>query len=271
MVLRSEILQTLHASLPSGAAGYGTFRSRLRAIPREAARSLVLDFLQQYLDTGFDDDTWVALTGQGASPLIRTQQIRKIWDALVREDWAPESIERSLSTSDGIERWAWLPRWSLLSQDEDLMLWGFAPELLHAARSPRCPKRHMALSSVAHEVRDTTWGFVLGAPNVANPFERANELLPAARAAGADDLVRYLERLATYTKPGRVSEDEALQRALDVHRCYAPPPASIKVEKRGQSWHAQYSSERMYVRELLIDRHSGAMTAHEQFVPNPVG
>ena len=134
MVLRSEILQTLHASLPSGAAGYGTFRSRLRAIPREAARSLVLDFLQQYLDTGFDDDTWVALTGQGASPLIRTQQIRKIWDALVREDWAPESIERSLSTGDGIERWAWLPRWSLLSQDEDLMLWGFAPELLHAAR-----------------------------------------------------------------------------------------------------------------------------------------
>jgi hypothetical protein len=235
---RAEIFDLARAC---GDAGYETLRARLASLgpgtASEYAHALVSGFVDGTLD-------WPA----GA------RSFAAVWERLFEDGWAPFEIERLVRDAAAIARWVWLPRWLLLSQDEDLLLFGRAAELLDAVAVGAPPKRDYALGIVAHDIRDTAW-VALSNEGKPPPWDRARTLADHAERIGARELSAYLRRMASYGLVGRVDESGARARAVDVHRC--DPPPRYELARRGQSWEVTYPSGA----RLTIGRHDGAMRA----------
>lgn len=161
-----------------------------------------------------------------------------LWDALVEAElvrdvegmpkrWTPEAVRL----------WAYTNEWLLLSQDEDLMLMDdcIIHDLLTVAAESACPKRDYILHVVAHWARDAAFA-AAGTDRFSQVVTTVAEHGPAARAAGAAAMAEYFGRLGAYARPGRVSEQAALQRGLDLARCREPEAGSISVERDGTEW-----------------------------------
>ncbi len=82
-------------------------------------------------------------------------------------------------------------------------------------------------------------------------------LLPHARAAWADALVRYLERVASWATPRPVERDEAVDRCRGVNRCDEAASAEVALVDGAWVWSLPHSSQQGA--KVLIDRRTGAM------------
>ena len=162
-------------------------------------------------------------------------------------------------SDDEVRRWCWIEGWLCLDQDEDLMLMGDdnrVPLLEEAAGA--CPKRDYVLSIVAHDVRDQLHASLFAGPDAVRAcVARSASLLPHARAAGADGLVRYLERVASWATPRPVERAEAVDRCRGVHRCHEPASAEVALIDGAWVWSPPHAGQQGA--KVFIDRRTGAM------------
>jgi hypothetical protein len=168
-----------------------------------------------------------------------------------------------------VRRWCWADGWTLMSQDEDLLLMHDAymrPLLEEAAAG--CTKRGYALAIVAHHVRDALhaalWPRDEGAAGVVRAVDaalaRAADLAPLARSTQDAALVAYLERLVSYRRPHKVGWDEATARVLDVRRCHPDATTPVVLHQRGKTWIAELAQANIVAGALLhIDVGTGRM------------
>lgn len=224
-------------------------------MPGDAARALVDELLSRWIDGTLDV---VALTG--GAPL--EPAVHPVWDALHEDGLAPFEIERMPpSDIDWPTRWAWTPRWILLSEDQDLFLFGHGSELLRAAADPACPRRDIAISIAVHDVRDQAYAWATGQKPREDPFALATKLTPLARAAGATDATAYFGRLVGYTARGKVDHDAALARAFDLHRCHPPRRDDVEVKIAGDEWSVGYLERLRPSPAFFVHRKTGAIRA----------
>lgn len=235
----------------------------LRARPPAEATHLAKTLLRAYRHGALTPERWRQLTGRAPSdPHEIDDAIRHLWEALIRARVVTAHTDDSPSTSPALlRRWAWQPRWYLMSQDEDLLLMDDAlvPHLLDLARERRTPKRDYILEIVAHHARDTCTHAVWWAREIPETLTRVAAWAPAARSADAPDLAAYLERLGSYARPAPVDRDGALQRLLDLARCSPPQPREVALRAVAEGWTGSLKHSAGNKR-IRIDARTGAIT-----------
>lgn len=234
-----ETLCTVTDSTPVDTeSGLTQWVERLRARPDGAA--LATELLRAYRHGGLTRERWAALTGAPPRAAYEIDDaVRRLWDAFVAAGLAkPVSIEDIHGAAASVRRWAWQPRWILMSQDEDLLLMDDAlmPALLSAAAEPGVPRREYALGIVAHHARDTCAVAAWNGGDLTAALVRAASWAPQARAVGATTLAEYLERLGRHAIPAPTDRDGALQRVMDLERCVAPAPDEVTLREAPDGW-----------------------------------
>lgn len=227
---------------------------------RDVIEWLVREWIFGYLEP--------RLSGGVTHPDALRSLRRGLAAALSGPMWSSPGDARFPESQDEVRRWCWITGWVCLDQDEDLMLMdedNRVPLLEEAGAE--CPKRDYALSIVAHDVRDELHAALFKGPDaVRDCAARSASLLPHARAARAEGLVRYLERVALWSTPGPVDRDGAVDRCRGINRCYEA--ASADVTLVGDAWVWSPPDSARKETSVLIDRRTGAMWAE---VPKPAG
>lgn len=234
-------LAALTGKLPRGLAGWPALGAHLAAMAPAEARAVVKDMLDAWIWGGLDVGEWERMTGIAEAPLAH---IHVLWDRLVEIGLAPSHIDCGATVDDAVaRRWAWTPRWTLMEQDEDLLLFGSERALLGAV-GPGCPKSPYVIEVVTHAVRDAAHDTVtsLQPRGARNGLALAAELIPLAEARGMEELVAYLMRLDSYRKPSRVDRAGAIARGMDLHRCHPPHPDAMIVRAVGVQWHIRWTT-----------------------------
>ena len=195
-----------------------------------------------------------------ASQAIRTLLRRQLAAAITALGVDDMDVEWGPQVDDAIAaRWCWIKPWILTSQDEDLFLMSdhLVAALLGEA-SAGCPKRDYAIAIVQHHVRDQAHAALTRGPDaVRGRLAELATFTGPARAAGASDLVAYLERLASYARPQKLTELDAHARILDLWRCHAP--ATVELERQGSEWRACVDSHPQVERWICVDAKTGAL------------
>lgn len=219
-------------------SGVARWVERLRARPDGAA--LATGLLRAYRHGALTADRWAALTGAPPREAYEVDDaVRRLWDAFVAAGLAkPLSIEDIHGAPASVRRWAWQPRWILMSQDEDLLLMHdtLVPALLSAAAEPGVPRREYAISIVAHHARDACAVAAWNGGDLTAALLRAASWAPQARDVGATSLVEYLERLGRHAVSAPTDRDGALQRVMDLERCVAPSPDEVTLREAPDGW-----------------------------------
>jgi len=156
-------------------------------------------------------------------------------------------------------RWCWIMPWILCEQDEDLFLMAdhLVTPLLDEVRAD-CPKRSYAVGIVAHHVRDQAHAALGRGPDDArSKLRELARFIAPARAAGAEELAAYLERLERYAHPQKVTEADAGARVMDLWRCHAPP--HVALERRGDEWRACLDAHAGTERWIVVNAKTGAL------------
>lgn len=168
--------------------------------------------------------------------------------------------DRMHASTEDVRRWTWTREWTLLSQDEDLMVMEDAliPALLEEVGAG-CTKRAYVASIVAHHARDKAHGALgRGAAVLAESLACAGAWAELAQRAGALAEAEYMTRLAGYRSVRVVDADDVTQRVYDLRRCY-PDPARVPVVRAvGDRYQAQLV-ERPFQRTLHVERATGRM------------
>lgn len=167
-------------------------------------------------------------------------------DPLERERWADDETDA--------RRWCWAPGWSLMSQDEDLLLmrddWTVA---LLEEIGAGCTKRRYAEGIVEHHVRDSVHAALwTDEGSFRARLAWAGSIAEVARATGATRVAEYAARLASYAAHGRVKREDIEQRVLDLRRCHPNPALAPDVRIEGDLWIAREGSG-----ELVVQRDDG--------------
>jgi hypothetical protein len=257
-------LEAVVGGVPVGdAAGVARWVARLRELPGGEGAALATALLRSYRHGRLTPARRTALTGAPPTALTEIDDaVRRLWDAFATADLARGFSEDSTNDSFAmLRRWAWQPRWFLMSQDEDLLLMTphHVPMLFDIARDAAVPKRAYLLSIIAHHARDACAAAAWSGRGLPEALGAAEALAPRAREIAADALAEYLERLGSYARPARVDEAGALQRLLDLARCSAPPPDAVTLRRVAGGWLGlvKHSAGDKAVR---IDAATGAIT-----------
>ncbi|MCA9533015.1 MAG: hypothetical protein KC593_05030 [Myxococcales bacterium] len=166
---------------------------------------------------------------------------------------------------EDVRRWTWTPEWSLLSQDEDLMVMEDAliPVLFEEAGAG-CTKSDYVAGIAAHHARDQAHGALLRGPDaLAATLARAGEWSKLAFDAGASKEASYLTRLAGYRVPEQVGVEEVAQRVFDLRRCHADLRNTPTVRTVGDVYEALLV-ESPWRRTLHVERATGRMWATDE-------
>lgn len=246
----------------------GAWVERLQALPGDEGPQSARRLLRAYRHGALSPERWAELTG--APPRIASDiddAIRRLWDA-----FAAAGLTDPYRTEDHVgriraglaRRWAWQPRWSLMSQDEDLLLMedALVPTLLEVAAERRVPKRTYLLEIVQHHARDSCCQAAYHGHDLEATLRRAAGWAPQARAAGAPELAEYLERLGRHALRGPVDRAGAEQRLLDLGRCAEPPRRALDLREVDGGW-TGWIVHSAGNRRLRIDAATGRMTLLE--------
>ncbi|MES2639593.1 MAG: hypothetical protein V4850_08905 [Myxococcota bacterium] len=219
-------------------------------------------------------EAWVLgeLDGYGVSEgsLAWDRRVGRLFTALTAATGFRTDLEHPADDERAARRWCWAEGWSLMSQDEDLLLMDDAymrPLLEEAAAG--CTKRAYALAIVAHHVRDSlhtalwprdtaTPGATVVVQAVDAALTRAADLLPLAPQDA--ELIGYLERLVSYRRPHKVGWDEATARVLDVRTCHPDASTPVVLHQRGKTWIAELPQAHILAGALHIDVGTGRMS-----------
>lgn len=196
-------------------------------------------------------------------------------------DWVNEEIEFIGAQDErSTRRWCWAVGWTLISQDEDLLLMNepcdawLLDEALRGA-----PKGPYAVSIVAHAVRDglhaALWpakpaigrgrtGPIAGAEvhtAVDTAIARASRVANTLAGSTFHHAFEYARRLAGYGERRKVDRAEASQRVLDVRRCHPREDVPVELERRGKTWIASLKRAGLEKGHLFIQAGDGRMWA----------
>lgn len=245
----------------------GAWVERLRERQDGEGPQLARSLLRAYRHGALSPERWAELAG--APPQIASDiddAIRRLWDAfaaagLVQPYRTEESCGRVRA---GLaRRWAWQPRWYLMSQDEDLLLMSdeLVPTLLTTAAEPRVPKRQYLIDIVAHHARDSCCQAAYHGEGLEARLRRVTAWAPQARTVGAPELAAYLERLGRHAVAGPIDRQDAEQRLLDLGRCIEPPRSALDLREVDGGWEGWlvHSGSGTH-RRLRIDVTTGRMT-----------
>lgn len=179
--------------------------------------------------------------------------------ALGLDEWEHEWCELGGADAETTSRWCWVAPWRFCSQDEDLdIMHEHLVGVLLDEAGRGCPKRAYAIRIVEHFVRDRAHATIDSSPSEMRARLCAlGEHAVAARAAGADALVTYLERLPRYCEPRAIGEADARAQALDFWRCYAPPDLAVSL--LAGTWRATNRGAPRDRTVIAIDAKSGVM------------
>ncbi len=239
----------------------------IHAMPSADAARVVRALRDAWIDNHLAPSVWASVTGRKLDRTLVDREIGAVFAALDRRGIAPvpQWLERGASSETDVRRWCGITEWLLMSQDEDLLLMSdeWMVPLLEEA-SADCTKRTYALGIVAHHTRDSAhhalWD---GAPSLVTTLGRFGDWLPAARQARAPELVAYLERLAGYARPTRVTEADARRRVLDLRRCASRDEIDPDLVRRGDEWVARFDRGNAIASDLRIHAGSGKMRGRE--------
>ncbi|MDC0716580.1 hypothetical protein [Nannocystis bainbridge] len=238
---------------------------RLRGLADDEGPQIARSLLRLYRHGRLSPNRWAELTG--APPQVAGEiddAIRRLWDAFAAAGLVPlHHTEENLGrVSPGlVKRWAWQPRWSLMSQDEDLLLMldALVPTLLAVAAEPRVPKRLYMFRIVGHHARDAACNAVYRGVQIEETLRRAATWAPQARAVGAPELATYLERLGRHADAGPVDHEGAEQRLLDLASCSEPPRGELELVAVEGGWEGRHVRATLPGR-TRIDGATGRMT-----------
>lgn len=253
----------LFAELPApalaGEDALAAWVPALVAMAPEDARVLTVALYYGYVQGQLQH----ALPGRDEVTTLRAfgRVLRDLPEALLRGCvW-----DRMHESVDDVRRWTWTPEWSLLSQDEDLMVMedALVPVLLEEAGAG-CTKRGYVAGIVAHHARDQAHGALSGGAEALNAsLTRAGQWAELALAAGAREESAYLARLAGYRAPRRVGADEVTQRVFDLRRCHPDLRNTPSVRSVGDRYEVVLV-ERPWRRTLHVERATGRMWATDE-------
>ncbi|WAS99350.1 hypothetical protein [Nannocystis punicea] len=241
---------------------------RLRELPDGEGLQLARRLLRAYRHGALSPERWAELAGE--PPRIASDvddAVRRLWDAFAAAGFVqPYRTEENCGrVRAGLaRRWAWQPRWYLMSQDEDLLLMSdeLVPTLLATAAERRVPKRQVLVDIVAHHARDSCWQAAYHGEGLEARLRRAAGWAPQAREIGAPELAAYLERLGGHAVAGPVDREGAEQRLLDLGRCVEPPRSALCLRAVEGGWEGWLVNSALN-RRLRIDAATGRMTPIE--------
>lgn len=99
---------------------------------------------------------------------------------------------------------------------------------------------------------------------LAQNLQRCRPWVSAARAARADGLATYLERLDSYSSKARVKKVEDVeQRVFDLRRCDAQLGTPPSVRRDGARWRAPFARANLLAGEIFVEVATGRMWAEE--------
>jgi hypothetical protein len=250
-------------AFPDLAAGVDAWAAALLARPAAEATRLARTLLRAYRHGALTPARWEQLTGRPPVDDVEVDRaVARLWDVLAGAQVVPAYSEDAGDGSPAmLRRWAFQPRWCLLSQDEDLVLMDDAhiPVLLDLAADRRVPKRAYLLEIVAHHARDSCSHAALWGRELPGTLARVAAWAPHARRSGGADVAEYLERLGSYARPGPVDRAGALQRLIDLGRCAPPTRAAVRLTERDGAWEGTLVHSGGN-RRLRIDAATGAIT-----------
>jgi hypothetical protein len=227
------------------------------AVLDDAAKSELGAWLvREWIEGRLEPRLLAAPADQAARTVLRRQLAAAVTALGVDEmdvEWGPQ-VDDAIAA-----RWCWITPWILMSQDEDLFL--MADHLVAALlgeASAGCPKRDYAIAIVQHHVRDQAHAALARGPDaVRSRLAELATFAGPARVAGASDLVAYLERLASYARPQKLTELDARVRILDLWRCHAP--ATVELVRQGSEWRACVDPHPQVERWICVDARTGAL------------
>ena len=239
---------------------------RLRALPDDEGPQIARRLLRAYRHGALSPERWAELAGE--PPPIASDiddAVRRLWDAFAAAGFVqPYRTEERLGrVRAGLaRRWAWQPRWYLMSQDQDLLLMSDAlvPTLLETAAERRVPKREVLLEIVRHHARDTCCHAAYHGEQLEAELRRVAAWAPQARTVGAPELAAYLERLGRHAVAGAIDRQGAEQRLLDLGRCGEPPRSALDLRAVDGGWEG-WLVHSAGNRRLRIDAATGRMTS----------
>lgn len=156
-----------------------------------------------------------------------------------------------------VRRWCWIEPWRL-AQDEEIFLMDehLRVPLLEEAGAG-CPKRDYVIAIATHAIRDEAHAAVRGGAQAAREWlAAASRWVPRARAARANDLADYCERLSSYAATRQVDADGATARATDLHSCRPASPTHI--ERRGDVWRVELAKG-VEAETLIVEVRTGRL------------
>ncbi|APR76150.1 Hypothetical protein A7982_01497 [Minicystis rosea] len=234
----------------------------LAAMPHEDAATLVTDLYRAWLEGALGTALFDA-----EGPIAQSDADRRMGRMFLRLPkplrLGDMSIEMGPSSEHDLCRWCWAPAWTFCSQDEDLLVMsdGCVAPLLEEARAG-CPKRDYVISIVEHHARDRAHGHLWNnAAGLDAVLAKVRDWIVLSRDAGAVELTAYLERLASYAEPRRVSREEAITRVFDLRRCDPERHRAPEVSLSGGQWVARFDWLVVGAATLHIDVESGRMWA----------
>jgi hypothetical protein len=159
-----------------------------------------------------------------------------------------------------VRRWCWA-HGPYFSEDGDGILddeTSIVP-ILDEVRAG-CPKGARALDRIEWNVRrclhTALWK---GEPELRQQLLKAGALIDPARAAAANELAAYFERLAGYASVGKVDRQGATQRVLDLRPAYSRPAGEPELHRKQGYWSAPFPEEGTRAGVIIIQSSTGRM------------
>ncbi len=242
---------------------YGAWREAIRAMRPADATELVAEL----------HDAWIAgelgpslFQGEEVPALEVERRFGRLFAALPEAITAGLVASRFAESETDVRRWCWAPGWTLMEQDEDLLLMDDANVLpLLDEVEAGCPKSTYAVEIVAHHVRDHAHHALFqGQPEFEQRLALASPWALAARRAGASELASYLERLASYRARGKVKIEDVEQRVYDLRRCHANRNERPVITSSGKDFVAVLARANVLPGWLVVRAGTGEMWATEE-------
>lgn len=215
---------------------------RLRGLADEEGPRLARSLLRAYRHGALNYERWAELGGRTPrEPEEIDDAVRRLWEAFFAAGLVARSSSENWTQTINpavVRRWAWQPRWYFMQQDEDLLLMRdeLVPTMLTVASDRRTPKCDYLINIVAHHARDSCCQAAYHCESLAATLTRVAAWAPLARAARAEQLQVYLERLGRHAVPGPVDRAGAVQRLQDLGRCGEPRREEVDVREVEGGW-----------------------------------
>ncbi|AKF02856.1 hypothetical protein [Sandaracinus amylolyticus] len=267
----------LEGALPGGSAGIATLLERLHGPLAERRHLVAVALVVAHLRGELRGARWLRLTGtENADPRDIDREMDLVWDALARAKLVRGALRYHPGTTQHgmarfpprlVPRWVRTNRWSLLGQDDDLLL--FEPDymepLLRGAAEPGAARRDLARGIVAHAARDAAHAVVAapryaGGETLATFAPRYARWAKIARETDALEVAAYLERLASYGAPRTFDAEQALQAFRDLSRCWPAEPKVVRMREVKDGFTGSVPGTSRRPSRVHIDRETGAIT-----------